>query len=430
MKFEILSALDYRIETITELKKLLSVDDDSKYKEINKKINSEIAYFVYTIYHNDKLSFLFNELLSYSSKLTLNKDYTEAIINIKESIKSISSLLLSHEKFNEFEIAENNGWKNPFADTNMSIKIRPLLEKFTDLDNNKLNMHYGDIYSLFYNNDGLNGILNRFFSFSKSTVPEIINHLENYNNDLKTITLHSKFEGDYLGVDSAFAIKRIYDAMHPTIISSNDVIYLILNLIQSGEKMFDVDELLFHCKRIREYLNQKLVTKFSIDYYVDRFKHYMEIFQMNNVSTADESYFQREFELFMFNNGYYALSEGKIGNGRYDNLVLDENNAFLFEHKQIGFGSKRETKKDSIDKIRSGKIQVDIYHKRLELLGSLSKEVYVIIFSKFHIKFRNGITNVLNEGINFNFKLICLDKKSPSKIQKVEEIDLNELFAQ
>jgi hypothetical protein len=34
----------------------------------------------------------------------------------------------------------------------------------------------------------------------------------------------------------------------------------------------------------------------------------------------------------------------------------------------------------------------------------------------------------MKDGINFNFRLICLDKKSPSKITMVDEVDIAELF--
>jgi hypothetical protein len=426
MNYESLKALDYRIGIISDLKVSLNETDN---KEISRRYYTEVAYFVNTIYQNDELSFLFNELLNYSSRLTLNEEYSKAILNIRQSIKSIANQLLTHEKFTEFEtIEKNGGWKNPFDSSAICIEVRPLLEGLRDLDNNKLCMRYVDIFTLLNSSDGLNGILNHFLRTSNLHIQGIKNELNSFNDNLLILHFHSKFQHDFLGVNSAFAIKNIYDAIHPVITTTDSNKQIINGWINSGENTIERDNLLSHCKRIKEYFHQKLTTKFSIDFAINKFKHYMEIFQIDYVSGNSETYFQREFELFMFNNGYYALSQGQVGNGRYDDIILDDNNAFLFEHKQIGFGNKSDSKLDCLNKFKSGKIQTEIYHQRLKLHPRLSNDVFIVIFSKHYIRLKNGTTNFKKEGINFNFKLICLDKKAPSKIKKVNEVDIAELF--
>ena len=377
MNFELLTALDYRIGLISELKVSLN---ETNNKEISRRYYTEVAYFVNTIYQNDELSFLFTELLSYSSRLHLNEEYSRAILNIRQAIKSIANQLLTHEKFTEFETKEGSGWKSPFDGSYTTIEVRPLLERLRDLDNNKLIMRYSDIFTLLNSGDGLNGILNRFVSICDLNIQGIRNELNSFNDNLMILSFHSKFQHDFLGVNSALTIKNIYEAIHPVITTTDLNKQLFNSWINSGENMIERDNLLSHCKRIREYFHQKLSTKFSIDFVINKFKHYMEIFQIDCLSDYSETYFQREFELFMFNNGYYALSQGQVGNGRYDSIVLDENNAFLFEHKQIGFGIKSESKSDCFNKFKSGKIQTEIYHQRLRLHPRLSNDVFIIVF--------------------------------------------------
>jgi hypothetical protein len=393
MNYESLTALDYRIGIISELK--VSLLNEPNNKEISRKYYTEVAYFVYTIYQNDELSFLFKELLSYSSKLPLNEEYSKAIYNIRQSIKSIANQLLTHEKFTEFESKEGSGWKSPFDGSYLTIEVRPLLERLRDLDNNKLNMRYSDILTLLNSGDGLNGILNRFVSICDLNIQGIKNELNSFNDNLMILSFHSKFQHDFLGVNSAFAIKNIYEAIHPVITTTDLNKQLFNSWINSGESIIERDNLLSHCKRIREYFNQKLSTKFSIDFTINKFKHYMEIFQVDCVAGNSEAYFQREFELFMFNNGYYALSQGQVGNGRYDDIILDENNAFLFEHKQIGFGNKPESKLTCFNKFKSGKIQTEIYHQRLKIHPQLSNDVFIIVFSEYFIRLKNGTTNLM-----------------------------------
>ena len=424
---KLIDSLDFRINSILDSKEILEKSLSGNKKENRKKYYFEVAYFVHTIWENYDLKILFEELLSYSSQLKQRKDYSEALSNINNSIKSIASQMLSHSTFSRFEKKYGSvNWVNPFEHLPL-LKIRILLERLKNIDNNKISVSYNFIYTLFVNNDG-NGIFNRFFQNSEVGYENIVNELNVFSDNLRILFFYEQFYNDYLGVNSAIQLQNIYRNLHPLFIPSEINEAVFNNFIKSGEDTIEANNLHAHCKRIRDYFKQRLSTKFSIEASIERFKHYMEVFYKGETSKGSEDIFQKEFELFMFNNGYFALSQGKVGNGRYDNIILNENNAFLCEHKQIGFGKIKETKKKQIEKFQSSKIQAKIYHERLRLLPDLSNDIYIIVFSKYYLRFKDNKADIPRDGLNYKFRLICLEKIVPSKIRNVEEIDIAEII--
>lgn len=423
-----LDAINYRIEAISEIKRTLEKATIENVKNIRKEYYLEVACFVHTLWENDDLSILFNELLSYSSRLGQRIEYAEAINKIKQSIKSIAAQILSHEHFKDLEKDYCDGWVNPFDKFPVTIKLRNLLERLNEIDNLKLRLSYDEMYTLFASDDGLNGILDRFIRNSEDNFESIYLEMESFRDNLRILFFYNQFQHDYLGVNSAIQLQTIYRAIHPLFKTSEINERIFKGLIKSGDELIEADRLLYHCKKIREYFRQKLVSKFSIDTSINRFKHYMEVFYSSDLSISSEITFQKEFELFMFNNGFFALSQGQVGNGRYDNIIINEHNAFLCEHKQIGFGKEGETKKILLSKFLKSKIQTKIYHERLKLFPELSNDIYIIIYSKFYLCFKNAISDVQMNGLTFKFRLISFEKIAPTKIRKIEEIDIEGLL--
>ena len=425
---KLIDALDFRIKSIEDSKDILEKSLAGNKKENRKKYYFDVGYFVHTIWENYDLKILFEELLSYSSQLKQREEYSTALSNINKSIKSIATQMLSHANFTAFEKEYGNiNWVNPFEHLPL-LNIRTLLERLKDIDNNKLMHSYNNIYALFVNSDGLNGILNKFTRISETGYENIIKELNLFSDNLRILFFHEQFHYDYLGVNSAIQLQLIYRNVHPLFVPSEINEAMFNGFIKSGKDILEANNLLSHCKKIREYFKQKLNTKFSIEVSIQRFKQYMEVFYKSEDSKYSEDIFQKEFELFMFNNGYFALSQGKVGNGRYDNIILNENNAFLCEHKQIGFGRIKETKKKQIEKFQSSKIQAKIYHERLRLFPDLSNDIYIMLFSKYYLRFKDNISDIQIDGLNYKFKLICLEKVVPSKIKKIEEIDIAEII--
>ena len=411
--------LDFRIEAIENSKNILDNSTIEK-KENRKKYYLDVAYFIHAIYENYDLRLLFEELLSYQIHLQEKKSYIAAVGTVKTSIRRIATKILSHPKFNEFEKRQNGGdWINPFEILPF-FKLKQLLLRLKTEKVKPFRIPFDQVYTLYINHDGLNGILNRFFKVTEDKFENILKELDIFRENLRILFFHEQFQYDYLGIGSAVQLQLIYRNLHPLFDPREINESFYKSILNKGEDISDADKLLGYCKRIRDYFKQKLNTNSSIEIAIIRFKHFMEIFYNGIQENPSEKSFAIEFELFMFNNGYLALSEGQIGNARYDNIILDANNAFLCEHKQIGFSKGNERRTAEINKFRSAQIQSQIYHDRLILLPNLSNNVYIIVFTKFNMKFYNNIDVVQKDGINFKFVLISLDKTPPSKLKPFE----------
>jgi len=424
----LIDALDIRIASIEYSKKKLESSLPENAKENRKTYYSEISYFVHTIWQNYDLKLIFEELLSYKSSLKNRMDYLEVLNNLNKSIESIAYEMLNHPDFENFERKNDTTWKNPF-EHHPSLSVRILLERLQDLKKNELIIPYEELPSFFSSGDRLNGILDKWNQTCSYGFEKIISELTTFHENLKVLFYYEQFQNDYLGVNSAIQLQTIYRHSHPLFISTGVNESFYTSLIKSGEDISEANDLLFHCKKIKDYLRFRLDTAFSIDVSVIRFKHYMEIYFAGKISRNAEKEFQHEFELFMFNNGYFALSEGQVGNGRYDDIILDGNNAFLCEYKQIGFGKNgKESKESQIKKIQSAEIQTQIYHDRLQILQDLSKVVYIIIFSRYYLRFKNDKSDLYKNGLHFKFNIINLERKSPSKIKGISYIDIEDII--
>jgi hypothetical protein len=407
--------LNFRIENISDSYQIVLRATDEKRKEkANINFRTEIAFFIHFIKSNYLSRTLFEELLSYNDTLDLSSDYIKSIEKTIKHLKQISQLIKGHQDFEKFVIECNDGWKNPFKDS-MSIEATKLLdriEKIPDFISSKKISFVNESYEI------LVAICERWENHIRaSDLTEIVNEFNNCRKELFVLEHLNGFQKEYVGANSAIRLNHLFNAIiplhHPQ--TTNEGIFE--NLIVSGTDL-EKDELyLSDCKKIQSHIIQKLDEGFSIEITIRNFIAFMESYRKASDYPAGEKQLQKEFEMYLFDKGYFPLSEVQLKNARIDTLVTNDSNAFLIEYKQIGWTKSQFDLKMELEKIKSAFIQSDIYSKRLNAYPNLQKTVYIIIFTTKYFLFKNGKTTINYNGLIFSFHSVYLGDESPSKIK-------------
>ena len=408
--------LNFRIENISDsYQNVLRTTDDEKKGKANINFKTEIAFFIHFIKNNYLSRTLFAELLNYNDTLDLSNEYIKSIKKTTKHLKQISQLIREHHDFEKFKNECNDGWKNPFNDS-MTIEASILLDRIkiiSDFISSKKISFVNESYEI------LVGICERWgHHIPASDLTEIVAEFNNCRQELFVLEHLNGFQKEYTGANSAIRLNHLFNAItplhHPQ--STNEGIFE--NLIVSGTDL-EKDELyLTDCKKIQSHIIQKLDEGFSIETTIRNFIAFMEIYRKASDYTKGEKQLQKEFEMYLFDKGYFPLSEVQLKNARIDTLATNDSNAFLIEYKQIGWSKSEINLKLELEKISSAFIQSDIYSKRLNAYPSLQKTVYIIVFTTKYFIFKNGKTTIKYNGLTFSFHSVYLGNESPSKIKK------------
>lgn len=187
--------------------------------------------------------------------------------------------------------------------------------------------------------------------------------------------------------------------------------------------------------RLRSALTNRIVRKTVLS----RFKAYCELYktawlisELNKGENKNrpERFLQNFLEEYVFQQGYYPISEAHLGRGRLDTLIHEINGAsFLVEAKQAGFGSESEdvTSKKAIAKIEQAIAQAQAYKSRLADYTSES-DVYIVMFTSRYFVFSDE-QPVKREGLNFFVEIVNIIDKAIThwgtakslSLEKVEE---------
>jgi len=121
----------------------------------------------------------------------------------------------------------------------------------------------------------------------------------------------------------------------------------------------------------------------------------LETIATRKSSKVEERVFLPKVDEFLFNHGYYPLSEAQLGAGQLRLDVLakaPEHDAwFLYELKQSGFGKARKSTQGDIErKLRVAVEKAALYHEWLEQLPMVQPDVYVVCFVKGNARFEGG----------------------------------------
>lgn len=418
--------LNSRIENISDAYQIVlrTIDEKNKIKA-NINFRTEIAFFIHFIKNNYLSRTLFEELLDYNSTLDLTYEYINSINKTTKYLKQISQLIKGHHDFEKFKVECNGGWKNPFNDS-MTIEANLLLDRIIQLPEfisskkiEFINESYGILVS----------ICERWGNLTQtSDLTEIITEFHNCGEELFVLEHLTEFQKEYIGANSAIRLNHLFNAIIPLHHPKNTNEGIFENFVVSGKDL-EKDELYLNdSKKIQSHIIQKLDEGFSIDTTIRNFIAFMEVYRKASDYTNGEKQLQKEFEMYLFDKGYFPLSEVQLKNARIDTLATNDSNAFLIEYKQIGWTKSEIDLKSELEKISSAFIQSDIYSKRLNAYPSLQKTVYIIIFTTKYFIFKNGITTIKYNGLTFSFHSVYLGIESPSKIKKPVIYDIDQII--
>ncbi|SHJ83574.1 hypothetical protein SAMN05444280_13336 [Tangfeifania diversioriginum] len=413
----LIHSLDSRIEYINDAYQnvLRTADKDSKGKA-NINFRTEIAFFIHFIKNNYLTQTLFEELLKYNDTIDLSEKYVNSIIKTIEHLRQISRLLKEHQDFKKFKVECNGGWKNPFND-HRPIEVSLLLdkiEKIPEFISSKKIEFINKNYSI------LVSIYERWEDHIKtSDLTEIVTELNNCRKELFVLEHLTGFQKEYIGANSAIRLNHLYNAIFPMHLPQSASEGIFENLIVSGTDFENDEQYLSDCKKLQNYIIQKLDEGFSIDITIKNFIAFMENYRNASDYHEGERQLQKEFEMYLFNKGYFPLSEVQLKNARIDTLATNDTNAFLIEYKQILRVKSQIALQSALkEKIKSAFTQCDIYSKRLNANPMLQKIVYVMIFTSKYFIFKNGNTIINYNGLTFSFHSVYLGDENPSKIKK------------
>jgi len=421
---DLIEALNFRLATILDSekkRKATFVEMEDRYR---KELYFEISSFIHFIKENETLNILFEELLGYKENILKTDEYKKFLKEFYDTVSNVSKLMLENEYFKEFEASQDKNHHYSLNQNGELLKLKEILQRLENIEadenSGKQSYSYSGIITHFYD------ICTKWKLEQIKGIDNILIQLEKLKAILSNLNYYSEYQHDYLGVNSAVNLMKIYKAANPKLEPKDLEEILLKQSYEKGENLFFSEELISDCKKIKMYLELKLKTGFSLNITIERFKAYMELY-FNSI-VLNEKEFQKEFEQFLFNNGYYPISEAQVSNGRLDTLAVNKESAFLCEYKQIGFSSASETKSEAIKKILSSTIQSEIYQARLSSYPNLSSVVYVILFTKYFLGFKDNIYEMKVGGIKFVLKQIYLGDTPPSKVEKPEVIDIKELI--
>ncbi|WP_339784709.1 hypothetical protein [uncultured Imperialibacter sp.] len=416
-KLELIEGLKDRLDNIEEACTLAQLSDEGS--DDLKDLYYEIAFLVEFIVSSHPLNEIFFETLSYPSSIRVSKGYKESVAKVESLLVTVVRQLKGHSDFESFLKVKKHGWKNPFLQTSglITIELDYLFELITsEISNHNDFATFKDISGL------LDAILESWYHALQSEFSiEFASDYHEFKQALGQIEYSYEFKRDYIYYDSAEQLRLIYNSVNPSKTSQNSLESLAESFIKSG-KYSNAKELYSHSKKVVKHLKHRLTSQLSKSIVVDRFITFIELYFEKEV--IDEKVLQKEFERFAFLNGYYPVSEAQLSNGRFDNIVSSEDASFLVEHK-IFQGADADK---LLAKAKKGKIQANIYKKRLEQYPNISQDVYVLIFTDLYSEFKDGISHLDTSNIRFHFYLVNLGKTKPSKIQTSAIIDIYELM--
>lgn len=417
-KEEIISNLETRYDyVIKSFEHVISKSLSRNHEILNTY--SEIAYYIFYINSVWELKQIYKEILTYPEKLKSSVELIELNKDIKDNLKKISNFILNQSDFKNIlrEIKKHCGdVASPFEIR--TIPVNELLNSLLNISDNFL-FSYSQIDKL----------LNQIIKISEIGLAPYWNNLSKtkqqsfneWNTKLYSFMNKLKFEEEFARNSMYFedfqTINNIYCSLNPIESIVNPDLFVMENMIKKGEEFTDIEKIKQSFVKVHNTLKLGLTEKQTKIAVVERFITYMEFFTNKELfkssKTKVEKLFQKEFEQFVFFNGYYPISEANLASGRLDTLIVNKRETILFEFKQFGFDKSKRITESKIRKLFNGISQLNFYHRLLTSFPNLVDNINLIVLTKYPIIFEQKSIRVCEEEINFY--IIDLSGVPPSR---------------
>lgn len=405
-------SLTRRYEDIKRAKELIVVENTINNASIDN-FRSSIAFYMHYIYSTSELLSILEKISRDGDTIKYKEQLRELIEGTRGNMSDLATYILELEEFENVLGKWEQKWGNVFGEGGFLLTSKEfLLEMKSIRDLGRFNAQkLCDMKNILFSKEFSDGSIiaklekegvaldNRKIKLTMKCLCTLI----------KEFAYAENFRLRYANLDAVEVLERIYRVNNPLMEEC-----LVDSLHNKVVKDFDHEMLC--CDRLHRQMLCELDIGATKDALIKRFKTYMEIFKPLKVSEnikMPEKALQSKFEEFLFYNGMFPISETVLGNGRSDTIELNNENAFLYEFKQVGFGKTKETKASIERKIKIGANEIKKYHGRLSSLPNLTQELYVIIFSGKPITLSNDYKYI--EGLHCFFYVVDLSNVSPSK---------------
>jgi len=385
----ILSELDDRRQAVLD-----HCQNMSKYvmKSFNIPMYEHLIYYVQYIIDIQEIEGILDVVLQ--KKIEIRKKHEDLIKVTQQCLHMFGNRVINSNEFAMLDTFEQTIIKKLL---NVSLLDMPSIEM----------VNFKNI--LIKNN---NFALNLTSNIKKTNLELIEKVTNNFSQCVNVI----KREDTYAGVGYVEFIFALYYITDPLNNEPPDSLKSYVNYFREKNTDFSTDEIKAAINGIYSLVKSNLNTSLAKQTIIEKFIGYMELYKAKNYQDEKKIYeedLQKEFEQFLFINGFYPIVHPKLSNGIPDIIVENERFSLLFEIKQIGIVPSEKNKPQIHKKFVQVLNQMPIYHKRLANMPKFLKDVYVITFSSNPIRFTKD--KIMLDSLTYHFYFINFCLEAPQK---------------
>ena len=168
----------------------------------------------------------------------------------------------------------------------------------------------------------------------------------------------------------------------------------------------------------RLYFTSRLTTYFTM-YGKERVRERLEALARQSCTRYEERIFRPLVEELAFNHGLFAMPEVQLAGDRPD-IVMQEMDAwYVYELKQLGFGSGPKTEKKALSLLTEGMSKSHSYREKLSPMQGIQNDVYILLFVNGQASFVDDGTLsarhvIERDGISYQLQLVNVPLKTPT----------------
>jgi hypothetical protein len=424
LKEQSVQQIEFRLKSVRKSFELIA---EAERTEKIQSFYKEVAYFVHNIITDDLHYNYFMYLINYEKHKKQRKEFQENLNLIKSHLIEAGKIITEKYLGNPY-FGVTGKFINPFVDLGVARQLlcdaKDILKLATEIDVS------------IYSNYNLGVIFNELCTmaagiqtYSTEKAEDLMVVIISLQPLIEKMSFELMFDKEFSGAQAAYNVFQIYQAFNPSSsVSSPTDGRMVAAFIREGnaEAVHPPEGLLFDCDKVANVLIFKLTSLVLKNAIIERFKVYIELYKVKDLkATDDEKFFQGEFEQFLFQNGFFPLSEIQFPNARLDTLVISKENIILYEFKLIRPNSTGRTK------VFGSKIQAEKYAGILQALSLQTTEIHIVIFSQKPIQIINSTNFIDKNNLRFNFHIVSLYNGNISQIKEteIESVDLESFFS-
>lgn len=435
--------------------------DSREYDESSQKQDflATIANFVHFIFDTEELKDLFEPLVSYYSRLEASDEVKQINKSLTENFREFAHLIKSSPKWPEFLKGvkhpgvpisvlhleeEFEGIKSPAdlikkaSETMTMAEFIERLSNLKDLSGNSTQPAQTIVQEI-WRNGATFGTFENLLRLDESLRKRTEDLLSEIRKLIARLKQLFEFNSRYYGAYAATQLLTAYCILSPEVSAEirtpGDLDMRWRRTEADAWGLASAQGKRGKCaaRQVYQYLQSHLTNRLAKQSIIRRFNAYCQLYKcrwlLNQLEELlprkqPEAFLQDFLEEFVFNHGYYPVSEAKLGRGKLDVLVGAPTGAgFLVEVKQIGWGKEKKTSQ----KTRSAPVQASIYKQRLEGYKNLTPEVYIIIFTNKYLTIEED-QPIRKLGIDFYVEVIPLIDAPVSEWGTPETLSLNNVI--